>query len=156
DKDGKLQGFDVDITNALCEHMKAQCTIVAQEWSGIITGLLAKKYDAIVAAMAITDDRKKQVNFTDRYFNTPARFAGKKDANIEITPEGLKGKKVGVQRATIHEKFMRAKFPDAEIVIYDTTDNANADLANGRLDLRLDDSTALNEFLKSDAGKPFA
>ena len=155
DKDGSLKGFDVDITNALCERMKAECTIVAQEWSGIITGLLAKKYDAIVAAMAITDARKKQVAFTDKYFNTPARFAGKKGANIQITPENLKGKKVGVQRATIHENFLRAKFPDAEIVVYDTTDNANADLANGRLDLRLDDSTALDQFLKSDAGKPF-
>ena len=157
DKDGKLQGFDVDIANALCDHMKAQCTIVAQDWDGIIPGLLAKKYDAIIASMSITDERRKKVLFTDKYYKTPARFVGKKGAGIEITAAGLKGKRVGVQRATIHENFVRAKFPDAEVVVYDTTDNANADLAAGRLDLRLDDSVALEiGFLKTDAGKDFA
>ena len=155
DKDGKLQGFDVDIANALCDHMKAKCTVVAQDWDGIIPGLLAKKYDAIIASMSITDERKKKVSFTDRYYNTPARFIGKKGDNIEITAAGLKGKRIGVQRATIHENFIRTKFPDAEVVVYDTADNANADLAAGRLDLREDDSVALLEFLKSDAGKAF-
>jgi arginine/ornithine transport system substrate-binding protein len=155
DKDGKLQGFDVDIANALCDHMKAKCTIVAQDWDGIIPGLLAKKYDAIIASMSITDERKKKVNFTDRYYNTPARFIGKKGAALDISAAGLKGKRIGVQRATIHENFIRAKFPDAEVVVYDTADNANADLAAGRLDLREDDSVALLEFLKSDPGKDF-
>jgi arginine/ornithine transport system substrate-binding protein len=155
DKDGRLQGFDVDIANALCQQMKADCTIVAQDWDGIIPGLLARKYDAIVASMSITDERKKKVDFTDKYYNTPARFIGKKGSGLEITPDGLKGKRVGVQRATIHENFIRATFPDAEVVVYDTADNANADLAAGRLDLREDDSTALAEFMKSDAGKDF-
>ena len=156
DKDGKLQGFDVDIANALCEHMKAHCTIVAQDWDGIIPGLLAKKYDAIIASMSITDKRKEKVLFTDRYYKTPARFVAKKGAGIEITPAGLKGKRVGVQRSTIHENFVRAEFPDAEVVVYDTTDNANADLAAGRLDLRADNGVALElGFLKTDSGKDF-
>jgi arginine/ornithine transport system substrate-binding protein len=156
DKDGKLQGFDVDIANALCEHMKAHCTIVAQDWDGIIPGLLAKKYDAIIASMSITDERRKKVLFTDKYYKTPARFVAKKGAGIEITPAGLKGKRVGVQRATIHENFVRAEFPDAEVVVYDTTDNANADLAAGRLDLRADNGVALElGFLKTDAGRDF-
>ena len=156
DKDGKLQGFDVDIANALCEHMNAKCTIVAQDWDGIIPGLLAKKYDAIIASMSITDKRKEKVLFTDRYYKTPARFVAKKGAGIEITPAGLKGKRVGVQRSTIHENFVRAEFPDAEVVVYDTTDNANADLAAGRLDLRADNGVALElGFLKTDSGKDF-
>jgi len=156
DKDGKLQGFDVDIANALCEQMKAKCTVVAQDWDGMIPGLLAKKYDAIISSMAITAERQKKVLFTDKYANTPSRFVAKKGSNIEITPAGLKGKRVGVQRATVHENFVRAKFPEADVVVYDTTDNANADLAAGRLDLRLDDSVALDlGFLKTDAGKDF-
>ena len=89
DKDGKLQGFDVDIANALCEQMKADCTIVAQDWDGIIPGLLARKYDAIIASMSITDERKKKVDFSDKYYKTPARCVGRKGAGIEITPAGL-------------------------------------------------------------------
>ena len=156
DPSGKMVGFDVDIGNALCEAANLDCEWVKQDWDGMIPVLIAKKFDAIVASMSITDERKKKVNFTDKYYNTPARFVGKKGAGIEITPAGLKGKRVGVQRATIHENFVRATFPDAEVVVYDTTDNANADLAAGRLDLRVDDSTALElGFLKTDAGKNF-
>jgi len=154
--DGKPTGFDVDIANALCEKIKRKCVFVEQVWDSMIPGLQAKKYDAIISSMSITEDRLKVVDFTDKYYNTPARFVGKKGAGIEITPAGLKGKRVGVQRATIHENFVRATFPDAEVVVYDTTDNANADLAAGRLDLRVDDSTALElGFLKTDAGKNF-
>ena len=156
DKDGKLQGFDVDIANAMCDHMKAQCTIVAQDWDGIIPGLLAKKYDAICASMSITAERKKKVDFTDKYRQTPARLVAKKGSNLDISPAGLKGKRIGVQRATIPENFVRTMFPDAEVVVYDTADNANADLAAGRLDLRADDSVAIDlGFLKTDSGKDF-
>ena len=156
DTSGQLQGFDVDIAKALCAKAKFDCEIVAQDWDGIIPGLLAKKYDAIISSMAITAERQKKVLFTDKYANTPSRFVAKKGSNIEITPAGLKGKRVGVQRATVHENFVRAKFPEADVVVYDTTDNANADLAAGRLDLRLDDSVALDlGFLKTDAGKDF-
>src|SRR6266404_4575796 len=136
--------------------MKAQCTIVAQDWDGIIPGLLAKKYDAIIASMSITDERKKKVDFTDKYYDVPVFFVGKKGAHIELTDAGLKGKRIGVQRATVNEDFVRAKFPDAEVVVYDTADNANADLGAGRLDLRLDGGTVLElGFLKTDAGKDF-
>src|SRR5258708_33967933 len=124
--------------------MNGKWSMGAEEWDGIIPGLLAKKYDAIIASMSITDERKKKVNFTDKYYNTPARFVGKKGAGIEITPAGLKGKRVGVQRATIHENFVRATFPDAEVVGYDTTDNATPDLAAGRLDLPAAASPALD------------
>jgi len=156
DKDGKLQGFDVDIANALCERMKARCTIMAQDWDGIVPGLLAKKYDAIIASMAISEEHKKRVLFTDKYYDAPTRFVGKKGVNIQITTEGLKGKRIGVQRATTQENFLRAKFPEAEAVIYSTTDSADADLAAGRLDLRIDDGTVLEfGFLKSEAGRDY-
>jgi lysine-arginine-ornithine-binding protein len=158
DSDGKLQGFDVEIAKALCAAAKFDCEFVVQDWDGMIPGLLAKKFDAIIASMSITAERKEKVDFTDKYYNTPAKFIAKAGANYEITKAGLKGKSVGVQRATIHENFLRDNFGDViEIKSYATQDEANADLAAGRVDLVLADSVALDEgFLKTDAGKGFA
>ncbi len=156
DANGELQGFDVDIAKALCDHLKADCTIVAQDWDGIIPGLLANKYDAIIASMSITEERKQKVDFTQKYYNTPAKFVHRKGVDIDISPAGLAGKAIGVQRATIHENFVRDNFPEADIRSYDTQENANLDMAAGRLDLLLADSVALDEgFLKTDAGKDF-
>ncbi len=77
--DGKLVGFDLDIANALCEAMEAKCTIVANDWDGMIPSLQANKFDAVIASMAITDERKKQVAFTDRYYTTPLAVVVPKD-----------------------------------------------------------------------------
>ena len=84
---------------------------MVQDWDGIIPGLIAKKYDAIVASMSITDQRKEVVDFTDKYYQTPAKFIAAKGADLDISPEGLAGMAVGVQRATTHENFVRATFP---------------------------------------------
>lgn len=157
DKNGKLQGFDIDIAKALCEVMGVKCDFVIQDWDGIIPGLLAKKYDCIIASMSITEERKKKVDFTNKYYMTPAKFVVKKGAGIEISKEGLKGKTVGVQRATIHENFVRDKFGDTvKINAYATQDEANMDLVSGRVDLVIADSVVLlGGFLETDKGKDF-
>ncbi|MBV8649951.1 MAG: ABC transporter substrate-binding protein [Alphaproteobacteria bacterium] len=158
DADGTLQGFDVDIAKALCAEAKFDCTIVAQDWDGIIPGLLVKKYDAIIASMSITEQRKKSIDFTDKYYQTPARFVARKGSNIEISEAGLKGKTIGVQRATIHAGFIHETYGTiAAIKEYDTQDNANLDLIAGRVDLVLADSVVLLEgFLNKPEGKDFA
>ncbi|MFO1035593.1 MAG: ABC transporter substrate-binding protein [Geminicoccaceae bacterium] len=157
DPSGQVVGFDIDIANALCTAMNADCKLVQQDWDGIIPALLAKKYDAIIASMSITEERKKTVDFTNKYYQTPAQFVAKKGSGIEITKEGLAGKKVGVQRATTHDAFVTAKFGDTvEVVRYGTADEANLDLVAGRIDLRLDDIVALDQgLLKTDQGKDF-
>jgi arginine/ornithine transport system substrate-binding protein len=155
--EGKLAGFDIDIGWALCDAMKVECTMVQQDWDGIIPALLARKYDAILASMSITPERMEKVDFTVKYYQTPARFVRKKGSGIEITPEDLKGKTVGVQRATTHDSFLTDKFGDTvDIKRYGTQDEAYLDMASGRLDLLIADSVAINEgFLKTDAGKDF-
>ncbi len=154
---GELKGFDIDIARALCEEMDVECELVQQDWDGIIPALLARKYDAIVASMSITPERKKAVDFTDKYYQTPAKFVRKKGSGIEITKEGLEGKTVGVQRATIHDNYITSEYGDTvEIKRYGTQDEAYLDMAAGRLDLLLADSTALSEgFLKTEQGQDY-
>ncbi len=155
--DGKLEGFDIDIAWALCEQMKVECKLVAQDWDGIIPALMAKKYDAIIASMSITEERLKKVDFTDKYQQTPAKFVRKKGSGIEISEESLKGKTVGVQRATIHDNFLTDNFGDSiEIKRYGSQDEAYLDMTSGRLDLLLADSAAMEDgFLNSDQGADF-
>ena len=155
EKDGTLKGFDIDIAMALCEEIGAECVLVPQDWDGIIPALLARKYDAIIASMSITEERKKKVAFSEKYYNTPAKFARKKGSGITISKAGMKGKKVGVQRATTHDNFITAEFGDSvEIKRYGTQDEAYLDAISGRVDLLLADSIAMEDgFLKTDKGK---
>ena len=154
-KDGTLKGFDIDIAMALCKEIGAECVLIPQDWDGIIPALMARKYDAIIASMSITEERKKKVAFSDKYYNTPAKFARKKGSGIAISKAGLKGKTVGVQRATIHDNFITGEFGDSvEIKRYGTQDEAYLDAISGRVDLLLADSIAMEAgFLKTDQGK---
>jgi len=154
DASGNVIGFDVDIAKALCEQMQADCVIVTQDWDGIIPGLLAKKYDAIVASMSITEERKKAVAFTDPYYSNSLRFVAKKGS--EIDPNNLKGKTIGAQRATISGSYLEDNLKDVvDIKLYDTQENAYLDLGADRVDAVLADMLVNYEWLKSDEGQDF-
>lgn len=154
---GELKGFDIDIANALCDSMGKSCTMVQTEWDGIIPALLERKCDAIIASMSITPDRQKVIDFTGKYYQTPAKFIGAEGAGLTDTAEGLAGKTVGVQRGTIHQDFMESEFPGVELKLYGTQDEAYLDLQAGRVDAIMADSVAMDDgFLKTDAGKGFA
>ena len=151
--DGTLAGFDIDIAKALCEKMKVECEFVTQDWDGIIPALLAGKYDAIVASMSITEERKQQVDFTNRYYNTPPAIAVPKDSKLtEATPEALEGVVLGAQSSTTHSNYAEEKLPGAELKLYPTADEYKLDLANGRLDAAIDDVVVLDQWVKSEAG----
>lgn len=155
DKDGNLVGFDVDIAKALCTEMKADCTFVKQDWDGIIPALLARKFDAIVASMSITEDRKKAVDFSERYYTNKLQFIGKTGMPLDVSLAGLKGKTVGAQRATISGDWLEKNREGASLRLYDTQENAYLDLSSGRLDGILADVFVNDTWLKSDAGKEF-
>ncbi|MBF0280242.1 MAG: ABC transporter substrate-binding protein [SAR324 cluster bacterium] len=158
--DGKPQGFDIDIAMALCKEMGAECKLIAQDWDGIIPALLARKYDAIIASMSITEERKKKVDFTEKYYNSPAKFAVKKGTMADFTKEGtkaaIKGKTVGVQRETIFDRFLTDNYDkDVTIKRYGSQDDVYLDMLSGRLDMMMADSIAMTDgFLKKD-GKDF-
>lgn len=152
--DGKLEGFDIDIGNALCEQMKAKCEWVTQDWDGIIPALQAGKFDAIIASMSITDERKKQVDFSEKYYNTPPSIAAPKDSDIKgVTKEDLAGKSIGVQGGTTHFNYAEKTYTDSEIKPYPTAQEMHADLANGRLDAINDDVIVTQQFLDSPEGQ---
>jgi polar amino acid transport system substrate-binding protein len=148
DASGELVGFDVEIARALCDEMKAKCEIVAQDWDGIIPGLVAKKYDAIVASMSITDERKAMVDFTDRYYSNYLRIVAKKDSGV-TSADDLKGKTVGAQRATVAATWAEDKLGRGSTVkLYDTQTAAYSDLEAGRLDALLSDVYPAYDWLK--------
>jgi polar amino acid transport system substrate-binding protein len=153
---GVWEGFEVDLAKMVCEEMKAECEIVETAWDGIIPALLAKKIDVIFASMSITEERQQTIAFSISYYNTPAAWAAAKDSAFEYTPEGLKGKTIGVQTGTIHATFVDKYYKDgSSIKIYNTQDEANSDLAAGRIDVALADSSALEAFLASESGKGY-
>lgn len=154
---GEIVGFDIDIANALCAKIGKSCEMSKTEWDGIIPALLEGKCDAIVASMSITEERKQRIDFTDKYYQTPAKFIAKEGSGLVDTPDGLKGKVVGVQRGTIHQAFMEGEFPGVELKLYGSQDEVYLDLAAGRVDAIIQDSVASDEgFLKQPAGKGFA
>lgn len=155
--DGTLAGFDIEIADALCAAMDRECTLVEQEWDGMIPALKARKFDAIVASMSITEERKRQIDFSEKYYQTPARLVAAKDAGFEGTPEGLAGKRIGVQRGATHQCYAEKMFPDAEIVLYGTQEEVFRDLVLGRIDAQLSDSLIAQEsFLSTDDGADYA
>lgn len=155
--DGAIVGFDIDIANALCAEIGETCTMVKVDWDGIIPALLEKKCDAIAASMSATPERRQVIDFTARYYIIPNRFAGRKDAGLTDTPEGLAGKYVGVQRGTIHQNYMEAHFPDVELQLYGTQDEALLDLEAGRIDAIMGDAIQIEAgFLNTEAGKDYA
>ena len=159
--DGELVGFDIDIAKALVKAMGAEIKLVPQDWDGIIPALLARKYDAIIASMSITEERKKKVAFTNKYYQTPAKFVCKKgtmkDFDRAGVAEATAGKKIGVQRATIHDNFITDNGGKGSVVKrYATQDEAYMDLRAGRVDMLLADSVAIAEgFLKKPEGAEY-
>lgn len=157
--DGTPAGFDVDMIHALAKEMglsKADYKIVIQDWDGMIPGLLAKKFDVIVASMSITKERKKAVAFTNPYYYETGSFVAKKGSNLKISREGLKGKTIGVQTSTTWGKYLEAVYGDvAKIKYYDSVQNHNLDLKAGRLDAVLATSFYMASWLKTKDGKGF-
>ncbi|WP_275782966.1 ABC transporter substrate-binding protein [Pararhizobium gei] len=150
---GEIVGFDIDVAKALCAEMKAECTFVNQDWDGIIPGLIAKKFDAIVSSMSITEERLQKVDFTDKVYNTPPAIVVPKDSAItEATEAALAGKTIGAQSSTTHSNYAEAHMKDAELKLYPTADEYKLDIASGRIDAAIDDVVVLSEWLKTADG----
>ena len=175
DESGKLIGFEIELANFLCIYMKADCTLVEQDWDGMIPGLIMRKFDAIMAGMSITSKRQKTINFSQGYASDGASLAVMKGSSLEgldtspinlsntdsatkkvlkTLTEALAGKTVGVQTATIHQDFLESGLVGkVNIRTYKTQDEVNLDLVAGRIDAGLADILAITDFAEK-SGKP--
>lgn len=153
DASGQWVGWEIDVMKALCAEMKEKCTIVETAWDGIIPALTAKKIDVIMASMAKTPKRKEVIGFSDSYYNTAIVMAGTKNGDMDISPPHLAGKTIGAQVSTIQAAYLDKYYAKTSTIkTYQTQDEANADLAAGRLDGVLSNALTLEAFVGSNQG----
>lgn len=156
DENGNLVGYEVELIPELCQRMGLACEIVAQDWDGIIPGLLARQYDAIMADMSITDERKRQIAFSDPYHHTPPRWVGPTGWTAGVTEADVAGKAVGAQKATIFANYLSDELgSNIDLKLYDTQEEAFLDLVANRIDLVMADHLVIGKFLATENGADF-
>lgn len=154
DANNQIVGFDVDLANAMCDKINATCTFTHQSFDSLIPSLKFRRFDALMAGIDITPDRQKQVDFTDTYYANSAEFIAVKD---KITsPAQLKGKKIGVQNGTTHQKYIMEQLKDMSTVPYDNYQSAILDLQSGRIDAVFGDTAVADEWLKAKGNENLA
>lgn len=154
--DGSLGGFDVDIANALCAEMKMTCDIKPQDWDGIIPALKMGKYDAIIAAMSVTEERSQQLDFSQPYFVNSLVFLAKEGSAFDPSNEAdINRASIAAQRSTISSQWLQKTYPNSKPQLYDTLNNAFLDLAAGRAEAMIADKVPALDWLKGDSAKGF-
>ncbi|MDB6051302.1 MAG: Polar amino acid transport system substrate-binding protein/lysine/arginine/ornithine transport [Pseudomonas sp.] len=143
--DGTIIGWEIDLGMAMCEKIHRKCEFVAQDWDGMIPGLLSKRFDGIFASMTITEERKKRIDFTNKYYQSPARFVAKKDFKIDRSASNLGGVRLGTL-AGVAQCYLQKHYPDAKVSIYPSAEDMYLDLHAGRLD------SILSETVQADFG----
>jgi polar amino acid transport system substrate-binding protein len=154
DEDNILTGFNVDIARAVCLELNAACDIQVRPWADLLPALKKGEADAVIASHTASPGILKQVDFSEPYYYTPARFAAKRGlAQLDISPEGLEGMRIGVAKRTAHEAYLRAFFRDSSIVTYETPELARDALITGAVDILFDDGISLAFWLNGTASK---
>jgi polar amino acid transport system substrate-binding protein len=154
DEDSTLTGFNVDVARAICLELAAACDIQVRPWLELIPALRRGEADAIIASHAASANLLTAVDFTDRYYYTPARFVGRRSAGrLEVTPEGLEGRKIAVTKGTAHEAYLRTFFRDSAIRTYETQQLARDALISEEVDLLFEDGISLVFWLNGTASK---
>ncbi|KAA6206414.1 MAG: ABC transporter substrate-binding protein [Candidatus Tokpelaia sp.] len=164
DSSGRLQGFDIDIAEEIARRLNMTMQHQCVAWDGLIPGLMVGKYDVIIAAMDITPERARRVDFSLPYYRAPSAFVGLKsaakaplDSTGRLAADFVAGKAVGVLRASIYEKYLQKTYPGVNLTRYGTIDDALMDLKAGRIDLVFTDMPKVEaDFLHKTDNKDFA
>lgn len=157
--DGSLQGFDIELGNAICATLHQKCVWVEQNFDGMIPALKARKFDAILSAMSATESRRQQIDFTNRVYNSPSALIARAGSKLRPSAQDLQGKSVGVVQGSTQEAYARAEWAPhgVAIVAYQTQDQIYQDLGTGRLDAAFQAAVQADYgFLKTPRGKGYA
>ena len=148
DEVGALTGFNVDLAKAICETLEVECEIKDVDWSEILATLQQGEADAAIASIRISAESLARADFTSRYYATPARFVAQKTTELkDISPDTLRGKKVGVAKGTGHEAYFKLFFPNVAVATFDTADDAQRALKEGAIDFVFGDGIGLTFWL---------
>ena len=148
DGDSKLMGFEIDLGRELCKRLAVECAFVPVEFDGLIPGLVSNHFDAIMAAMEISDERRADIEFSKPYVRMPSAFMAARKRQIrDSSPEGLAGRSIGVEANGPHQAWLEERYKDSIIKPFDSLEDAVLDLAEGRLDLTLGDKDAVMNYL---------
>lgn len=147
-ENNQIQGFDVDLANALCEELKAKCTFHNQAFDSLIPALKFKRYDAAISAMDITEARLQQVNFSDAYYDNSAAFISIEGKIADQA--ALEGKRIGVQNGSTHQSYLLEQLPGVTAVPYSSYQDAFIDMKNGRIDSVFGDTAVVAEWFKKE------
>lgn len=135
DEDGQLTGFNIDVARQLCEALNIVCSMEPRAWSELLPLLEGGEADAVIASHAITAENRSRVQFTDPYYKLPARFVVRTDSDVQdVSPSGLKERRVAVVKGTAHEAYLRDFFDDATIVTFENESGARSALRFGKVD----------------------
>lgn len=137
--DGSIIGWEIDLGMAMCAAIERECEFVAQDWDGMIPGLLSNRFDGIFASMTITEERKQRIDFTDKYYQSPARFVSKEGVAIDRDANDLGGIRVGTI-AGVTECFLNKHYNGSKVSIYRSSEDMFLDLQSGRIDAILSES----------------
>ena len=148
DANNKLQGFDIDIANALCELGEFDCTFVVQKWDDMIPDLIAAKYDAVISSMSMSLERRQKVAFSEKYYNSPSVFIVRRDSSIkDVSPAGLVGKTLGITSSTAQESFANHFYPKMAKKVFVSSPELYKGLADGGVDVILEDKLAIYDWI---------
>ncbi len=140
DEDGVLTGFNVELIQALCEVLGVSCAIKARDWETLLPSLQRKEADIVAASIVISAKSLEMADFTDRYYETPARFISRKNRNFEdITPEALAGREVGVIDGSVHEAYLKKYYDNVKITPFKNREALRKALMDNKVELIFDD-----------------
>lgn len=154
DEDGNLTGFNVELIQAICEVMGVTCTVEAKDWEFLLPSLVRKQADIVAASLSISAENLKMADFTDRYYDTPARFVTRKDKEGKgISPDALAGKRVGVVAGSAHEAYLHEYYKTLKVKPFKTREEMHQALMENKIELLFDDGITSVFWLNGTASK---